>query len=92
MGAEKAAENAIQLVGSYADQRDGLSEARAALMRCLSHLRAADAPSDLLLTIKREGLAALDPRSNRRKEAAEAVRVAVTEWKREVESADPARP
>ena len=82
MKALRVAQDAAELVALYADKLEGLREAQAALDRYLAWLRSLDAPSSLLLALKREGGEALNRRSKRRSQAAEAARAAVDQWKR----------
>ena len=83
MSARSAADEIVRLVKKFAEREEGLKEARDELRRGLADLRARDAPSSLLLALKRNGNDALNPRSKRRLHAMEAVIWAVFEWKRE---------
>jgi hypothetical protein len=83
-GLATALDQACAVINTFAAPKEGLKEAREALGHHLSVIRSLDAPSHLLLTVKREGREALNPRSKRREQAAEAALRAIHEWKREV--------
>lgn len=75
-----ALDQACNHIIKFASSNDSLQEAREILDRHLSVIRSLDAPSNILLAVKREGREALNPRSKRRGGAAEALREEARRW------------